>query len=286
MRTYTESEMINTSEDVFIEKNFIPQKTIEEPHTHEFVELVYVLSGKMENYVDDRKYELTKGDILFVNYNQVHRYIAQTDLHFVNLLLKPEFMSKKLMNSKNIYEIFYLFMSGEMEDIENNQPSIKLAGKEMIMMERIIDNCIDEFQEKRKGYLNILQGYMQIIFNMIIRNMEQQHDSVKRIKPALNDIIKYIDEHYNQKLTVETLAEQCFYNTSYFSRVFRECYGKSCTTYIKEKRLEEAMKLLEKTDVPVEEIIRRVGYNDKSLFYRQLKKFAGITPSELRTKQM
>lgn len=286
MRTYTEYEMINTSEDVFIQKNFIPKKTIEEPHTHEFVELVYILSGKMVNYVDDRKYELTKGDILFVNYNQVHRYIAQTDLHFVNLLLKPEFMSKKLMNSKNIYEIFYLFMSGEMEDIGNNQPSIKLAGKEMIMMERIIDNCIDEFQEKRKGYLNILQGYMQIIFNMIIRNMGQQRDSVKRIKPALNDIIKYIDEHYNQKLTVETLAEQCFYNTSYFSRVFREYYGKSCTTYIKEKRLEEAMKLLEKTDLPVEEIIRRVGYNDKSLFYRQLKEFAGITPSELRTKQM
>ena len=191
-------------------KNFIQKNTVEEPHTHEFVELVYILSGKMENYVDDRKYELTKGDILFVNYNQVHRYIARTDLHFVNLLLKPEFMSKKLINSKNIYEIFYLFMSGEMEDIENNQPVIKLAGKEMIMLERIIDNCIDEFQEKRKDYLNILHGYMQIIFNIIIRNMGQQRDGVKRIKPALNDIIKYIDEHYNQKLTVKALADQCF----------------------------------------------------------------------------
>lgn len=128
MRTYTESEMIDTSEDVFIQKNFIQKNTVEEPHTHEFVELVYILSGQMENYVDDRKYDLTKGDILFVNYNQVHRYIARTDLHFVNLILKPEFMSKKLINSKNIYEIFYLFMSGEMEDIENNQPVIKLAG--------------------------------------------------------------------------------------------------------------------------------------------------------------
>lgn len=125
---------------------------------------------------------------------------------------------------------------------------------------------------------------MQIIFNIIIRNMGQQRDGVKRIKPALNDIIKYIDEHYNQKLTVKALADQCFYNTSYFSRVFSECYGKSCTAYIKEKRLEEAVKLLEETDLPVEEIIRRAGYNDKSLFYKQLKEFAGVTPTELRTK--
>ncbi len=284
MHTYTEYEMINTYEDVFIQKNFIPRHTVEEPHTHEFVELVYVLSGEMENYVDNRKYILTKGDILFINYNQVHRYVAQTDLSFVNLLLKPEFMSKKLINSRNIYEIFYLFISGEMEDIESNRPGIRLTGKEMIMLERIIDNCIDEFQGKQKGYLNILHGYMQIIFNIIIRNMGQWHDSVKRIKPALNDIIRYIDEHYNQKLTVEALAKRCFYNTSYFSRVFRECCGKSCTAYIKEKRLTEAVSLLENTNLPVEEIIRQVGYSDKSLFYKQLKEFAGMTPTRLRTE--
>ena len=282
MRVYTESEMINSAEDIFVQKIANRAGVVEGVHNHEFVELVYILSGRAEHFINDKRYELSKGNILFINYNQTHSYNALTELEFVNLLLKPEFMSDSLLNSKNIYEIFYLFLSDEFNNIEDIIPVVKLNGKEMVMIERVINNCIEEFNAKETGYLNILKGYMQIVFNMIIRNMHQNTESVKYIHSTLDNIISFIDKNYGQKITVEMLAERCFYNTAYFSRVFKECYGQSCSSYIKQKRLTEAIRLLKETDLSVENIIEKIGYSDKSVFYRHLKAFTGQTPSSIR----
>ncbi|NSW90624.1 MAG: helix-turn-helix transcriptional regulator [Firmicutes bacterium] len=51
-------------------------------------------------------------------------------------------------------------------------------------------------------------------------------------------MLKHIEENYNKKLTLNELARSSFYNPSYFSRIFKECYGKILTEYISEKRLE------------------------------------------------
>ena len=117
---------------------------------------------------------------------------------------------------------------------------------------------------------------------MIMRNMNKTNFPTKYIKPLLLDIVKFIDENYDKKITVKSLADKCFYNPTYFSTVFRERYGTSCQNYIKEKRLSEAIKLLKNSCLSVEEIMGKVGYNDRSLFYRHLKKFSGYSPSEIR----
>lgn len=283
MRIYKEDVLLE-KEDVFIQKNHILKGTKEDKHTHEFIELVYILSGSGEHIINDKKYPVEKGNILFINFNQVHSYTTDSDMDFFNLIMKPEFINKKLLNSRNIYEIFYLLLSEEFGEMENDMPIVKLSGTETIMMDRLCENCLYEYDNKKKGYLSVIRNYIQIVFTLIMRNINRGDVTRKYIRPLLLDIVKFIDENYGEKITIKSLADKCFYNTAYFSTIFKECYGTSCRTYIKEKRLSEAIELLKNTNLSVEEIMAKVGYNDRSLFYRHLKKFSGQTPGDIREK--
>lgn len=74
------------------------------------------------------------------------------------------------------------------------------------------------------------------------------------------------------------LSEKCFYNPAYFGRMFRECYGMSFKDYIKKRRINEAVRLLTGTELPIDEISRKVGYTNRTDFYRVFAEQTSRTP--------
>jgi mannose-6-phosphate isomerase-like protein (cupin superfamily) len=68
MRIFKADEMLNPNENISITKNKV--KIAELPHTHEFIELVYIFSGSGRQCVNGISYNVSKGDLLFINYNQ------------------------------------------------------------------------------------------------------------------------------------------------------------------------------------------------------------------------
>lgn len=286
MRTYTAETFVDSSENICVQKITNKSGIFEPVHKHEFIELVYILSGSGTQRVDNNEYTVSKGNMLFINYNQSHSFAADRELIYVNLLMKPEFMSKELINSENIYEIFSLAVFGGFDISDKKEPIVKFSGKEILIMEHIIENCICEFDNKQHGYITILQSYMQIIFTMIMRNMQRKSEHIGYIKPIMSEIIKYIDENYFEKLTLKTLADKCFYNPAYFSRIFKECYGRTVTAYIRETRISKAVAMLENTNSAIDEIITAVGYNDIPLFYKHFKEYTGTTPVALRKNKI
>ena len=103
-----------------------------------------------------------------------------------------------------------------------------------------------------------------------------------RQKSIAPEILEYIEAHCCERLTLSDLARRCFYNPSYFSRVFKEVSGRSLTDYISEKRMERAKELLASSDCTIEEIAARTGYNDRGQFFRQFKAVTGMTPGAFR----
>ena len=104
----------------------------------------------------------------------------------------------------------------------------------------------------------------------------------RQIQNVMPEIIQHIENNYYKSLSLEELAQKSFYNPSYFSRIFKELYGKTLTEYITEKRINEAIKLLENSEMTIEEICRKVGYADKKHFYRMFKQKMNLTPGQYR----
>ena len=96
------------------------------------------------------------------------------------------------------------------------------------------------------------------------------------------DIIQYIQHHYADEISYETLAEIFHFNASHINRVFKKNTGKSLHAFLLDYRLNIAMELLRSQVVPISEIAIMVGFTDIPHFIKTFKKFTGKTPAKYR----
>lgn len=284
MYQYKAEDLLKPEENINIQKCFTEEN--EQIHTHNFIEIVYILSGNGQHFVNDICYSVERGDLLFINFQQTHSIFSLGGMTYVNCLLKPEFISRELVDSENAFEILAL---AAFEDfggrVDKTTPKVSFRGKDLIEIEIIIEQMLKEFDEKRIGYKAALKGYMSVLLTKIFREMRSSDMAgiLQHVHKIAPEILKYIEENFFEKITLKELAQKCFYNPSYFSRIFKEYYGKNLTDFIHEKRVSEAMRLLKETSLSIEDICYAVGYKEKKQFYKIFKEHMGITPSRVRS---
>ncbi len=108
----------------------------------------------------------------------------------------------------------------------------------------------------------------------------EEADSMEAVAKQVRS---YIDEHYDQELTLTGLARRYNVEKSYLSRVFKQAAGKNLMPYIAEKRIERGRELIRQNRLSLTEISYLVGYEDYTYFNRVFRKIAGISPSEYRS---
>lgn len=128
---------------------------------------------------------------------------------------------------------------------------------------------------------SLLKGGEQLIFR-IIKSLSTQRD-----KAGMNPMLRcreYLENHYMDEISLEMVAGIFHFNTSYFSTLFKNTFGKSFSEYISGIRMARAEELLLHSNRKVKEIASMVGYKDSNYFIRSFKKSYGITPDEFRKK--
>lgn len=109
--------------------------------------------------------------------------------------------------------------------------------------------------------------------------------SLRSIEEKTQAVMRYIDAHLSQDLTLDQLAEHFSLSRSYLSRTFKECTGLSLTDYITRARLLKAQELLETTGLNIEETAQRVGFHTPHYFSRKYKEAFGVSPRDHRFRQ-
>lgn len=284
MFTYEKKKFIDEEENVTImldkRANGCPE------HKHDFFEFVYTLKGKCTHYIDGTEYNVKHGDLLFINRNQTHAYTPSAGNEFVNILINPEFIAMELMNTESLITLFSHSMFDEFEAIDTFfSQCVHFIGTERTEIDTIIDILLREYKEKSIGYKSVMQGCIRILFSKMLRALQKKELSpVQESNELIEEIKNYIDENFDRKITLSEIAEKSFYNPIYFGNLLKKHFGKSFSTYIKEKRISKAAQLLKTTDKSVDEVMILVGYNDKKLFYSHFKETYGTTPGAKRTE--
>ncbi|MCC3372482.1 helix-turn-helix domain-containing protein [Cohnella sp. REN36] len=99
----------------------------------------------------------------------------------------------------------------------------------------------------------------------------------------IDDIVAYVDEQYTDyTMSLEHVALKYSISTSYLSRAFKEKTGSNFSQYVWRCRMEKAIRLLESSSSPLQEIVEQVGYFDAPNFIRKFKKEIGCTPGQYR----
>ena len=107
-------------------------------------------------------------------------------------------------------------------------------------------------------------------------------DSGKEEERVIAGVIRYMQEHLEEEITLNVLAEKFHLSSAYISQLFKSEIGVNFLSYLTNIRMEQAKKLLVTTAASVAEISERSGYGDYRVFTKAFKKKEGMTPSQYR----
>lgn len=112
--------------------------------------------------------------------------------------------------------------------------------------------------------------------------VEQSMETRDERSTFIEESIKYIEEHFREKLTLEMVASKVFVNAKYFSHVFKKEMGIAFTDYIIQMRIQYACRLLETTNYQAYRISYECGFSDPSYFNRVFCAKMNMTPQNYR----
>ena len=106
--------------------------------------------------------------------------------------------------------------------------------------------------------------------------------SRERYSGVVRDVLNFVDFHFMEPLSLESLANKYAVNKNYLSTRFHKEVGMTVTDYINLTRVRRSLKLLSSTSLSMQEIAERCGFSDANYYSRIFKKIHGTTPNEYR----
>ena len=125
--------------------------------------------------------------------------------------------------------------------------------------------------------LNSLYREMPHKYCLIVREY-----SLKDYSPTIRKVIMYINFNLTEDLGLQTIADQFSLNKNYLSTIFKKETGTSLTSYVNQKRVRNAIYLLNTSSLPVQNIAEACGFNDLNYFSRIFRQQVGMSPSNYR----
>ena len=131
-------------------------------------------------------------------------------------------------------------------------------------------------------------GHMYLFFDALIRstvNRKTVVQSGKMRDTYIREAISFIELNYGRAISVEDIADFCNINRSYLNRLFKESTGKTLQNFLMYYRMNRAAELLKVSELTVNEIGKRCGYQNQLHFSRAFKTIFGLSPMQWKKKE-
>ncbi len=259
------------------------EETVPYYHSHEFLEIQYVISGSGKQIIDGIEFDVSKGNVSFTNFVTRHSFVSagkEDPIVVFNCIFFPEYFENLDFDSgsasakKLIYDS-KLFM----------MPYFSLRDEDNALYS-ILDMMHNEYVREDSAYENVIRGYFIALINVIGRLYKKQTGDMPFIvaDADINKAIMYIEKHYKEKIRLETLAKIALLSPNYFCAKFKEATNTTVINYINKKRMREICRLLRDTNESFSDISMSVGYTNINYIRNLFKKEFGESPAEYRKR--
>ena len=181
-----------------------------------------------------------------------------------------------------------------MPEMDGNE-MIRWIKEKGLVCEFVMLSAYDEYDDvrsffKQSGYDYILKPIndeeirilLEKLYVKISAKLPEEGLQVVTENPTFNDLLKYLDEHFTEKFTLEQIADAFGFSENYICQLFKKHFDTTFSIYITKKRMIRAKEMLADKTLSVKEIAYDLGYADYHHFYRTFKNYYGYSPKENR----
>lgn len=260
-------------------------------HSHDYFQIWYVTRGRCEHFVEGQKHEMRVGDAFLLPPKVLHSTILLEggsilccEFYLEGLLCEgADFLDKIREITQNI-SFTMLFQ----HDLHNTQPKFTFSRKGQLSVEKLMLSMLEEYNENRGFFEDFLHLQILELLLTFAREYAQSltHDESEKLYDKYRDLVQqsifYVNEHYNEPLTLNAICKISMVSKTYFCYLFKLLTHQTFIEYLIDRRIGKAMDLLRETDTSVINIAQMVGFNDSTHFSRTFKRLKGISPREYR----
>lgn len=242
----------------FIYYTVRPAGTIIAPHQHHSHELVYYLKGRGTTRIKQDTFDIRDSRYAVIHPRTAHdeRHEIDCDVFFIGFTLT---------------EPSIRLPEGVFDDPDG------LSSPLFTLMDRMKEEMASQ-RPYRSEQLNLLTGMCVIELARRFRAPAPSGSAAERVHYAC----RYMEEHFQQKVNLEYLADLSGYSYDRFRHLFKEAVGVPPLQYLYAKRLEHACRLLRQTDRPLGDIAEESGFSGSAPFSTLFHRAYGMTPREYR----
>lgn len=231
------------------------------PHFHRCIELLYITEGSVDCKINDQSFRCGQDEIMFVHKCGIHSLVpAPSYANFV-LIIGQQY-------SSDFSGIF-----------QNRTLPAHLADRQF---NRTLLAHFLALDKQKNAPALVKKGYIDIIVGSLLDHYERvpatPTPNIAVIVAALN----YIDGHYREPISLDSISSVFGYNKYYFSRLFNTYIGESLNAYINAVRVRNLVAEARQCENPdLTELVFAHGFNSMTTFYRNFSKYYSQPPTEV-----
>jgi AraC-like DNA-binding protein len=256
-------------------------------HTHEYLELAYIVSGTFHQRIIDKDTVFKEGDLCLVDKNCLHQDYLDSNSATILFLGIPNTILETIIADNIVTERIVSFLQSALSRQQNIQQYLHFKPKS-IELNKEMNQCfyqlMQELIRNDEGSVYICHGLLMRIFQLLNNNYE--FSLSKELRKKMNwmiyqEITDYIKDNYKD-ISIQKLTERFHFQEDYFNRLLKSNTGLTYIEYVQGIRLIQAERLLTQTDTKIDQIAAMVGYQNKGYFYKIFKDRYKMTPGMYR----
>ena len=248
------------------------------PHYHRECELIMALEGEADIIFSNGKVShLSEGNVAVIGPMEMHE-VRSGEKGILLITVQTSFAMLEYFLSHRISPFFVVDTDISQLMTEEEQHTLRSICLDLAL-------SYPGMPEDDAGECFLLQAKLINLLSKLLPRAERKNDESKVSKlraKTISRILEYVDENFQQKLTLGELAEKENLSLSYLSHAFKDAMGISFQEYLKQKRFENASRLLQSSEMNLLDISIASGFSDVRYMMKAFSEIAGCTPAEYR----
>ncbi|HEY3298830.1 MAG TPA: AraC family transcriptional regulator [Armatimonadota bacterium] len=234
---------------------------------HSEFEFHLIRHGNGEYFIRDAKYPVEKNSVLLMHKNEVHCYIPKSSSHVKNItlifgstILRDRPLARSAMGS--LASLHHLVLSDTQ------------AARTELLLNEIAAEC----RHKGLHWQKVVGDLLEIFLVIVQRAASGSVSDMKTGDPIIQDVIRYLDETYTEKPSLADVASHFCLSSFTLSKKFKQYVGLGFREYLIHRRIVEAQRLLDETEMKIAAIAYQVGFESLSAFNSNFLRLSSVTP--------